>query len=66
MEAVHNKMLELGLESPYDAKWFDRPWNDDRITTRVDVSQWLSVRRDALLAHATQIDPDVAVLVRAL
>jgi mycothiol S-conjugate amidase len=57
MEAVHNKMLELGLESPYDAKWFDRPWNDDRITTRVDVSQWLSVRRDALLAHATQIDP---------
>ena len=57
MEAVHNKMLELGLESPYDAKWFERPWQDHRITTRIDVSPYLSVRRDALLAHATQIDP---------
>ena len=57
MEAVHNKMLELGLESPYDEKWFERPWQDDRITTRIEVGQWLSVRRDALLAHATQIDP---------
>jgi mycothiol S-conjugate amidase len=57
MEAVHNKMLELGLESPYDEKWFERPWQDDRITTRIEVGQWLLVRRDALLAHATQIDP---------
>jgi mycothiol S-conjugate amidase len=35
----------------------ERPWQDDRITTRIEVGQWLSVRRDALLAHATQIDP---------
>ena len=52
-----SKMLELGLESPYDEKWFERPSQDDRITTRIEVGQWLSVRRDALLAHATQIDP---------
>src|SRR3954452_15488997 len=25
MVAMHEKFLELGLESPYDAKWFDRP-----------------------------------------
>src|SRR5437588_7666213 len=36
--AVHTKMLELGLESPYKDDWFEkRPNSDDRITTRVDI-----------------------------
>jgi mycothiol S-conjugate amidase len=56
--ATHEKFLELGLESPFDAKWFERPWQDHRITTQVDVGEYPDVRRDALLAHATQIDPD--------
>ena len=57
MKAVHEKMLEMGLESPFDQKWFDRPSQEDRITTQVDISSWSSVRRLALLAHATQVDP---------
>jgi mycothiol S-conjugate amidase len=55
--AMHEKFLELGLESPYEARWFERPAQDDKITTRVDTSMVADVRRRALLAHATQVDP---------
>ena len=58
MVAQHEKFLELGLESPYDEKWFSRPSQDHRITTRIEISEHADVRRAALLAHATQIDPD--------
>ena len=58
MVAQHEKFLELGLESPYDEKWFSRPSQDHRITTRIDITDFSDVRRAALLAHATQIDPD--------
>ena len=58
MVAQHEKFLELGLESPYDDRWFSRPSQDHRITTRIDISEHSDVRRAALLAHATQIDPD--------
>jgi mycothiol S-conjugate amidase len=54
----HEKFNELGLESPYDDRWFKRPSSDDRITTKVDIGPYYSVRRDALLAHATQVDPE--------
>jgi mycothiol S-conjugate amidase len=54
---THQRLLELGLESPYDEKWLERPSQDDRITTTVDVSGFGDVRLDALLAHETQIDP---------
>ena len=57
IEARHNKFLELGLESPYDAKWFERPSQDERITTRIDIADYADVREAALLAHATQVDP---------
>ena len=56
--AFHEKFLELGLESPYDDRWFDRPSQDDRITTRIDVTGYYHRRKLALLAHATQIDPE--------
>lgn len=55
--AMHEGFLEAGLESPFDEKWFSRPSQDDRITTQIDVSAFASVRSQALLAHATQIDP---------
>ena len=58
MVAQHEKFLELGLESPYDEKWFSRPSQDHRITTRIEITDFSDVRRAALLAHATQIDPD--------
>jgi mycothiol S-conjugate amidase len=57
MKAMHDKMLELGIESPFNDKWFSRPSQDHRITTRVNVAGWGAVRRQALLAHATQVDP---------
>ncbi len=56
--AMHEKMLELGLESPYDERWLDRPSQDERITTEIDVGAYYGRRKEALLAHATQIDPN--------
>jgi mycothiol S-conjugate amidase len=58
LEAHHQKFQELELESPYDDRWFERPSLDHRVTTRVDIGPWYAVRRDALLAHATQVDPN--------
>ncbi len=57
MLAYHQAYERLKLESPFDKRWFDRPSQDDRITTRVDIAQWHHVRKAALLAHATQVDP---------
>ncbi len=59
--AVHEAMLEAGLESPY-ADWL-KNWSDrhdmfPRVTTRVDASDYFDVRDAALLAHRTQIDPE--------
>ncbi len=39
--ATHEKLLELGLESPWEASWFRRPWQDFRVTTRIDVAHHL-------------------------
>lgn len=58
MLGMHEKFLELGLESPFDDKWFERPSQDHLITTRIDISEQWDVRTKALLAHATQIDPE--------
>jgi mycothiol S-conjugate amidase len=55
--AMHEKFVELGLESPFDEKWRSRPSQDDRITTSIAIDEWQDVRLDALLAHATQVDP---------
>lgn len=55
--ALHDKFTELGLESPFDDRWFSRPSQDHRLTTRIDVTAWYAVRVAALRAHATQIDP---------
>jgi mycothiol S-conjugate amidase len=54
-------MLRRGLESPYGdwlADWKPDPAWDSRITTRVPCAAYFPVRDRALLAHATQIDPD--------
>ncbi len=55
--AMHEKFLELGLESPFDEKWFTRGETAEPATTVVDVNGFARVRDEALLAHATQIDP---------
>lgn len=58
MVATHEKFIELGLESPFKPEWFDRPDHDETITTRIEIADYGDVRRQALLAHATQIDPE--------
>lgn len=60
-QALHDAMIEHGLESPFAErleKWEPNPEHDARITTRVPCAEWFGVRDQALLAHATQIDPD--------
>lgn len=57
MQKIHAKFGELGLESPFDDSWFARPWDESRITTTVEVGDYYDVRKQALLAHATQVDP---------
>ncbi len=55
--AMHEKFGELGLQSPFEERWFERPSQDHRLTTRIGVSDYYDVRVRALQAHATQIDP---------
>jgi mycothiol S-conjugate amidase len=57
--AMHEKFLELGMESPYDEKWFEeRPVpSEEAATTKIDVSGFTAARDQALRAHATQVDP---------
>ncbi len=55
--AMHEKYLELGLESPFDARWLERGLDADPPSTVIDIHGYGAVRDEALLAHATQIDP---------
>jgi mycothiol S-conjugate amidase len=60
-QAVSDAMEAAGMESPYKerlAGWKPDPDHDARITTRVQCAEWFEVRDRALIAHATQIDPD--------
>ena len=59
--ALHEAMLAAGLESPFTERleqWKPDPAHDARITTRVPCGEYFEVRDQALIAHATQIDPD--------
>jgi mycothiol S-conjugate amidase len=59
--AVHEALLRLRGSSPYNDDWFQgRASQDHRITTRIDVRDYLWARTQSLLAHATQIDPNEA------
>jgi mycothiol S-conjugate amidase len=56
---IHEKFEELGLDSPFDEQW-RRRWEEipaPTVTTSVDIAGFADVRRQALLAHATQVDP---------
>lgn len=57
----HEAFLSAGKESPFEG-WLDR-WDERftrKVTTRIECSDWFERRDNALLAHATQIDPDGA------
>ncbi|HIW62565.1 MAG TPA: mycothiol conjugate amidase Mca [Candidatus Stackebrandtia excrementipullorum] len=61
LTALHEAMIAEGLESPYGDWLNNRDWTNDkglRVTTKVECSEYFSVRDDALRAHATQVDPD--------
>jgi mycothiol S-conjugate amidase len=59
--ALHEALLSRGMESPY-AEWLERWDKMDRpertITTHVPCADFFEIRDKALIAHATQIDPD--------
>ena len=60
-QALHDEMIRRGMESPYAERlkeWKVDPAHDARITTRVPCGEYFPLRDQALLAHATQIDPD--------
>ena len=60
-QALHDAMVAHGLTSPYEkrlAEWEVDPEWDSRITTQVRCGDYFGVRDQALMAHATQIDPD--------
>ncbi|MEW1724875.1 mycothiol conjugate amidase Mca [Streptomyces sp. NPDC093109] len=59
--ALHEALLSRGMESPY-GEWLKR-WDefgrDERtLTTYVPCGDFFEIRDKALIAHATQIDPD--------
>jgi mycothiol S-conjugate amidase len=66
--ALHEEMVRRGLDSPYAnifAEWEERARKraemgikDLEITTQVEVADYFEIRDRALLAHATQVDPD--------
>ena len=60
VKALHNAYVARGEESAY-ASWFERGFDKDRVdefTSLIDVGDYLHKRREALLAHRTQVDPN--------
>lgn len=58
--AIDAAMKRHGLESPYVerlANWKVDSDHEKRVTTKVPCSEYFEVRDEALIAHATQIDP---------
>ena len=60
--ALHEEMLRRGLESPYADRLtrldeMDGSRREWEITTRVPCGEYFEIRDQALIAHATQIDP---------
>ncbi|BBX68726.1 mycothiol conjugate amidase Mca [Mycolicibacterium psychrotolerans] len=61
MQVLQDEFTKHGKEGPF-AKWLES-WDPDedllakRVTTRIECSKYFTQRDEALLAHATQIDP---------
>jgi mycothiol S-conjugate amidase len=61
MQLIQDEFTKHGEEGPF-GKWL-KDWDPeldvlaDRITTRVECAKYFAQRDEALLAHATQIDP---------
>ena len=60
-QALHDAMAAAGLESPYSErleKWEEAEDHGKRVTTQVECAEYFEQRDKALLAHATQVDPN--------
>lgn len=61
MQVLQDEFAKHGQDGPF-GKWLDN-WDaeedlvEQRVTTRVECSKFFAQRDEALLAHATQIDP---------
>lgn len=61
MQVLQDEFTKHGQEGPF-GKWLEK-WDPEedllgkRVTTRVECSKYFGIRDEALLAHATQIDP---------
>jgi len=62
LQSLHEEMVRRGLESPYAERleeWVDNPDHPPmEITTRIPCAGFFEIRDQALIAHATQIDPE--------
>ncbi|MDP9067654.1 MAG: mycothiol conjugate amidase Mca [Actinomycetota bacterium] len=61
MQILSDAATAEGIESPYAGwleNWDQMGFEDPEISTQVDVADYIELRSKALLAHATQIDPD--------
>ena len=58
--AVHEALLRIKGESPFDEKWFERPRHRRSDHDPLDVGDYLWARSGSLRAHATQVDPNEA------
>ncbi|UGY93348.1 mycothiol conjugate amidase Mca [Streptomyces gobiensis] len=59
--ALHEALLERGMDSPYEEwlkRWDEFQKKDRDLTTYIPCAEFFQVRDKALIAHATQIDPD--------
>jgi mycothiol S-conjugate amidase len=67
-DALDKAMLDRGLDSPFEemrARWKERaeaagnkPERVSNVTTRIICGDWFERRDAALIAHATQVDPN--------
>jgi len=60
-EALHNALLDRGMESPYGdwlKRWSEFERAERTLTTHVPCADFFEIRDKALIAYATQIDPD--------
>ena len=60
-QTLSDAAIAEGLESPYIGwleNWDSVGFEEPEITTQIDVTDYIEVRSKALLAHATQIDPE--------
>jgi mycothiol S-conjugate amidase len=62
VQALHDALIERGIESPYVewlANWEERAasMRQPKVTTRVYCADYFEQRDAALIAHATQVDP---------